>query len=348
MRALVLILLIATSAAAQDVGVAVRPDVVYIENIGGNIAPMERVFFHVIVENKSGNAVDIQWIRFDVINSGGVVFSGQYTGQALTALFDNAIDRKRIEPTTKQTLNLKPAERKAISDIFMDFPMGFIGENLLVEVDYKSDGKESSSRISTPLHRMQGFSGRLPFDGVWYVAAEHGFLDPHKRFLAEAFAYDFVQIGANGRSFQREGKNNSDYYAHGKKVVAAKDGTVVLVRGDIVENVPGETTNTTTPGGNVVIIDHGNGQFGYYAHLKPSSISVKAGNHVRAGEPIAEVGNSGDSVEPHLHFHVMDKPDPAEADGVPAVFDNWKAQSYSRLPSQRSQGILPKGEFVQP
>ena len=348
MRTLVFILLISTAAAAQDVGVVVRPDVIYVENIGGNIAAMERVFFHVIVENKARTPVDIQWIRFDVVNSAGVVFSGQYAGEALTGLFDSAIDRKRIEPTAKQTLNLPPTQRKAISDIFMDFPMGFVGQNLLVEVGYKSDGKESSSRISTPLQRMQGFLGRLPFDGVWYVAAEHGFLDPHKRFLAEAYAYDFVQIGANGRSFLREGRANSDYYAYGKKVLAAKDGTIVLVRGDIVENVPGETINTATPGGNVVIIDHGNGQFGYYAHLRPSSVSVKAGNRVRAGDPIAEVGNSGDSLEPHLHFHVMDKPDPAEADGIPALFENWKAQSYSRLPSARSEGILPKGEFVQP
>jgi len=278
----------------------------------------------------------------------GSFFSGQYSGQALTNLFDSAVDRKRIEPTAKKTLNLKPAERKAISDIFMDLPVGFLGDTLLVEVDYKSGGKETFSKTTSPLHRMQGFSGRLPFDGVWYVAAEHGYLDPHKRFLAEAFAFDFVQIGANGRSFQREGKSNSDYYAYGKKVLASKDGTVVSVRANVAENVPGETLNAAIPSGNAVVIDHGNGQYGYYAHLKPSSISVKVGARVKAGEPIAEVGNSGDSLEPHLHFHVMNKPDPAEADGIPAVFDNWKAQAYSRLPSGRPQGTLPKGEFVQP
>jgi murein DD-endopeptidase MepM/ murein hydrolase activator NlpD len=195
---------------------------------------------------------------------------------------------------------------------------------------------------------MQAFSGRLPFDGIWYVSADHSYLDAHKRFLAEAFAYDFVQIGADGKSFQRDGKNNADYYAYGKKVLASKDGTVLSVRSDVVENLPGETVNTTTPGGNLVIIDHGDGQFGYYAHLKPSSSTVKVGARVIAGDPIGEVGNSGDSTEPHLHFHVMNKPDPAEADGIPAAFDSWKAQSFSRLPSARQLGILPRGEFVQP
>jgi murein DD-endopeptidase MepM/ murein hydrolase activator NlpD len=348
MRVFTLILLLTVSAAAQDVDVAVRPDAIYVENVGGNIAPMERLFFHIIIENKSDKPLDVQWVRFDFVNSAGVVFSGQYSGQALTGLFDSAIDRRRIEPTDRQTLNLKAGERKAISDVFMDLPVGFAGENLLIEVDYKSGEKEAFSKSSTTLQRTQGFSGRLPFDGTWYVAAEHGFLDPHKRFLAEAFAYDFLQIGANGRSFQRDGKNNSDYYAYSKKVVASKDGTIVFVRGDIVENVPGETVNTNTPGGNVVIIDHGDGQYGYYAHLKPSTIAVKVGARVRAGDPLGEVGNSGDSLEPHLHFHVMNKPDPAEADGIPAGFENWKAQAYGRLPSLRQHGVLPKGEFVQP
>jgi murein DD-endopeptidase MepM/ murein hydrolase activator NlpD len=114
------------------------------------------------------------------------------------------------------------------------------------------------------------------------------------------------------------------------------------------ENTPGETTNIETPGGNVVIIDHGNNQFGYYAHLKPFTVTVKAGAKVKAGDVIGEVGNSGDSAEPHLHFHVMNNADPAMADGVPIVFENWKAQSYSRFPVARQLAILPRGEFVQP
>jgi Peptidase family M23 len=348
MHALLMILIVAAPAGAQDLGVAIRPEAVYVENAGGNIGPMERTFFHVVIENKSSAAADIQWLRFDIVNSAGIVMSGQYSGQALTALFDNAIDRKRIEPTAKNTLILKAGERKAISDIFMDLPAGFIGNTLLVQVDYKAGEQEDLSKTMTTIKRMPGFSGRLPFDGIWYVSAEHSYLDPHKRFLAETFAYDFVQIGANGKSFQRDGKNNVDYYAYGKKVLAAKDGTVLSVRSDVIENTPGETVNTAIPGGNVVIIDHGNGQYGYYAHLKPSSSAVKVGAHVKAGDPIGEVGNSGDSTEPHLHFHVMNKPDPAEADGIPASFENWIAQAYSRLPSARQLGILPRGEFVQP
>ena len=158
---------------------------------------------------------------------------------------------------------------------------------------------------------------------------------------------DFLQVGANGRSFQRTGANNTDYFGFGQKVLAAQAGTVVYVKSDITDNDPGDP-NVNTPGGNVVVIDHGNRQFGYYAHLKAKSVSVKAGAKVKAGDPIGEVGNSGDSMEPHLHFHVMNAADPTQADGVPAVFESWKAQAYSRFPIEHQLGIIPKGEFVQP
>jgi hypothetical protein len=176
MRALTLIILLAIPASAQDVDLAVRPDALFVENVGGNIVPMERLFFHVVVHNQGKMPVDVLWVRFDIVNSAGAVFSGQYSGNALIALFDSAMDRKRIEATTKGTLRLAPDERKAISDVFMDFPVGFIGENLLVEVDYKAGGKDTFKKASVQLRRRDAFVGRLPFDGVWYVSAEHAWI----------------------------------------------------------------------------------------------------------------------------------------------------------------------------
>jgi len=334
-------------AAAQDLEIATRPEAIYIERMEGNITPMERVFFHIVLHNASKSPLSVDWVRFDLSNSQGVIFSGQYSGAALTNLFDSAIDRRRIEPTPKKTNALYPEQRKAISDIFFDCPAGMLGESIVVEVQYQSGGKVQSNKISTALKRAPVFTGRLPFDGVWYVASEHGFLDPHKRYLAEAYAYDFVQIGTNGKSFQRDGTRNAYYFDYGKKVLAAKDGTVVSVRTDIVENDPGKI-NSNTPGGNSVVIDHGDGQFGYYAHLRPNSITLKVGAKVKAGDPIGDVGNSGESTEPGLHFHVMNGPDVNMSDGIPAEFTDWKSQSFSAFPENRQPGLLPRGEFVQP
>src|SRR5262245_37614094 len=180
LRKRLLFLFLAVSALAQDVDVSVRPDVVYVESLTGNIVPMERVFFHLVIENKTTMPIEDEWVRFDIANSKGLLFSGQYSGTALMDLFDSSIDRRRIETTTKKTLKIETGERKAISDVFMDFPKGFIGENLILETAYKAGGKAESKKTSVQLHRTQGFTGRLPFDGTWYVAAEHGYLDPHK------------------------------------------------------------------------------------------------------------------------------------------------------------------------
>src|SRR2546423_1740316 len=98
---LLLFLLLSAPAFAQDLEIAVRPDAVYVESLAGNIVPMERVFFHMVVHNVAKSPIQIDWLRFDIVNSSGILFSGQYSGSPLIALFDSAIDRKRIEPTPK-------------------------------------------------------------------------------------------------------------------------------------------------------------------------------------------------------------------------------------------------------
>ena len=76
---------------------------------------------------------------------------------------------------------------------------------------------------------------------------------------------------------------------YGATVVAAADGVVVAAGGQ-------------TGYGNAVVIDHGGGLATLCGHL--SRISVAAGQHVRAGQTVGAVGNSGYSTGPHLHFEV--------------------------------------------
>ncbi|MFD4024696.1 M23 family metallopeptidase [Streptomyces sp. NPDC058576] len=69
--------------------------------------------------------------------------------------------------------------------------------------------------------------------------------------------------------------------------------------------------------GNHVILDLGDGVYAAYAHAQRGSLRVRAGDTVRAGQRIARCGNSGNTTEPHLHFHLMDGPDPDDARGIP-------------------------------
>ncbi|MFD1906546.1 M23 family metallopeptidase [Paenibacillus rhizoplanae] len=67
--------------------------------------------------------------------------------------------------------------------------------------------------------------------------------------------------------------------------------------------------NAEEPAGNVVVIDHGNGEHSITAHLKKGSVAVKKGDNVQQGDLIGHLGNSGNSSEAHLHFQVSDGPD---------------------------------------
>ncbi len=74
--------------------------------------------------------------------------------------------------------------------------------------------------------------------------------------------------------------------------------------------------------GNHVIIEHDNGEYSHYLHLKNGSLNVNLGDYVKRGEHIAALGHSGNSTEPHLHFHVTDGPDMAYSRSIPVSFHN--------------------------
>ena len=56
---------------------------------------------------------------------------------------------------------------------------------------------------------------------------------------------------------------------------------------------------------NIVRILHDDGSIALYAHLNWNSIRVKPGDKVRAGQYIADSGNTGFTSGPHLHFAVQ-------------------------------------------
>jgi murein DD-endopeptidase MepM/ murein hydrolase activator NlpD len=70
-----------------------------------------------------------------------------------------------------------------------------------------------------------------------------------------------------------------------------------------------------------VILEHASGEYSAFFHLRASSICVKAGDRVAAGQTLGRCGNSGNSNSPHLHFQLMNSDVPIDATGFPPYFE---------------------------
>ncbi len=114
---------------------------------------------------------------------------------------------------------------------------------------------------------------------------------------------------------------NENWHGYGANVLAVADAVVAAVRDglpDIPPMLPPQTPLALDDaGGNSVALDFGDGRFAFYAHLKPGSIRVKEGDRVRRGQLLGQVGNSGNTMGPHLHFHVSDAIAALRAEGLP-------------------------------
>jgi len=163
---------------------------------------------------------------------------------------------------------------------------------------------------------------QLPFQGEWFVTwgGSNELINYHYGAEQQRYAYDLIMV-KNGFSYKGDPAKNESYFAFGQPILASAAGKVVRIVNDIHDNKPVGTENKEQIAGNHVIIDHGNGEFSYYAHLQKGSISVKVGDEVNVGDRLGKCGNSGNSSEAHLHFEVANS---AELFTTKSLRVHWK------------------------
>jgi murein DD-endopeptidase MepM/ murein hydrolase activator NlpD len=145
--------------------------------------------------------------------------------------------------------------------------------------------------------------------------------------FSQRFAIDWMRLN-KGRIVNGDLHNVHNYAAYGADVIAVADGTVVEILNTLEDQKPGvlpdpSTINIQNVDGNHIVLKLGEGLFAFYAHLEKNSITVAPGDHVKRGQLLAKLGNTGNTSGPHLHFHLMDGPSVLGSSGLPYVIDSF-------------------------
>lgn len=150
--------------------------------------------------------------------------------------------------------------------------------------------------------------------------------------VAQRYAVDWERLDDAGRIYTGPRAELASYAIFGAEALAVADARVASVLDGQPEQTPGQfpaDIALALADGNSVILELGGGRWALYAHLQPGSIRVRAGDRVTRGQVLGLVGNTGNSVAPHLHFHVMDAPSPLDANGLPYEIDAFEVVGHA-------------------
>jgi hypothetical protein len=164
----------------------------------------------------------------------------------------------------------------------------------------------------------------------------------------QRYAVDFMKFSQDYKLVQGDSSKNASWYGYSEQVIAVADGVVSDCKDGIIENTPNKEyavpNNLESAAGNYVILSLSRRLYAVYAHLKPGSLRVKVGAHVRKGQALGLVGNSGISDAPHLHFHLIDSDSVFGGEGLPFVFERFELLGpFEQLDDRLDKTWSPSG-----
>jgi hypothetical protein len=233
-----------------------------------------------------------------------------------------------------------PATRKKFAAVYtLRFEKGDLEMRLAASDSFAIIGLTIGPPKTEPARRNK-VPLALPLEGLALVrwGDDGPGANPRATGEMQRFAYDFIALDPNGRARKGAGRDNADYACFGRKVRAPAAGTVIEAVDGARDNRPGEA-NPLVALGNAVMIQHGPGEVSVLAHLERGSIRVRAGEKVARGQAIGQCGNSGDSSEPHLHFHLQDQAALQKGNGIRAYFERVKRYGHVALADDSPEAV---------
>jgi len=201
---------------------------------------------------------------------------------------------------------------------------------------------------------------KFPLTGEWCAINTPGEKIPSHGTDAfgQTYAYDFMQIDWNEKGFKYFDKPKfesfllgvdlKDTYCWSQPIFSPFDGEVVETCDGVKERNPvhivrdlaiaiknglflkaDSNSGLNNLLGNYIILRNRD-IFSLIAHARCNSILVSTGDEVIEGQKLAEVGHSGNSTAPHLHFQLMDRANLLEAKGLPCCFKNMNVRDKDR------------------
>lgn len=322
----------AWSAPAMPVTVSVYPAQPLVEQGKGQ----QLLNLDFRIDNASGDKIELSGIEVSVLGQADRLVAQYRVG---TSGMSVAVVPNRVVDAGKSQLVFNPLHQ---------FPAGMDLSRL--RFDFKFDvGNDTRYRVSTQV-TPQPYTPRvklaLPLAGPALIHDGHDFYGHHRRLplldpMAQAlkwktnfmrYSYDFVMTDEQGRMYRNDGSRNEDWYGWGAPVMAPAAGKVIRAVANLPDNAKGKrppftreqfVADPSLMWGNHVEIDHGNGEISMLAHLKHGSVQLKAGDSVKAGQQIGQMGFSGDAFLVHLHYDLKSGPG-FDADGLPSPFNDFE------------------------
>jgi hypothetical protein len=358
MRALPLLFLalvaVPTFAAPPEVRISLLPARPLVE-MGKND---QRLNFDFLLENATGEKLEIASIEVSVLAPGDVLVNQRRLGS-------NG-DTIRVVPDR----TIEAGGRLVVFNPFYSFEpdldLGMLRYEFLFDAP-SAPGKYRAEILVRPVVYQTKADMILPVRGRLFVHDGHDYYSHHRRlditgdmttalgiksnFLR--YSYDFCVVDEQGRMYKGTGESNEDWYGFGAPILAPASGKVVEASDTIPDNTMKKRVelnrddvmkNVRLLFGNYVVIDHGNGEFSFLAHMKHGSVRVAPGQSVKQGEKIGEMGFSGDAFLVHLHYQLQS--DAGFGEGLPSYFRDFR-RTIGAKSVPVSKGQIDSGDVVE-
>lgn len=337
-------------SAPYELRIATIPHRLYKEADGLSVAPWQRlsgIVYHAteswtadfLIDERHGRYVEPERAVLDVYSGARLLERHEFTQPYLQRLQEWSVARLAPQPEIYNFRHTLGSALVLNADRLVYTFTGFTpaGEALSARHEAALEDYRPKSRLAFPLK------------GRFLIVTGHDHYElAHKFEWSQGFALDIVALGERCELVRGEGARSEDYVGFATaEVLAPAGGTVVYARNDVPDHemrpeLLRRPDGLAAIGSNLIIIDHGQGEYSLLAHLQQGSVRVRTGERVVKGQLLGHMGSSGGPGLPHLHYQLQSRPTLFNGDGLPARFENVEAMAWT---DRGQREVLKRGVY---